>query len=133
MSAIKIGEKLNALLHGSTAVRLVVHHGYTVLQGPYTAGLVAEIEEAFRRALPQGNHLEVMAAARERRPAVVYTERRLFADGADRRGGAKYAEELADAEIEAIIARHNTMTSARYEAYRIACEQGLAVVPSDAL
>lgn len=39
--------------------------------------------------------------------------------------------EIAEAEVRAAVAAHNTRTAREYEAYRLACEQGVAVEPSE--
>lgn len=39
--------------------------------------------------------------------------------------------ELARAELDAVIAADNAQRLAAYEAYRVACEQGVAVPPQD--
>ena len=135
----KVAEKLNQLLAASAPVIItptLEHEQYYagLVYGPAPASLLVEIGGAIESCRPQGIADEISAAATERRRANVQssfefdakTGRACFYEGAARRTLI-----LAKPLIEAILARHNADTLARYEAYRLACEQRVAVEPGE--
>ena len=111
--------------------------------------LLAYVETLHVMVAPQAIEQEIRRAASERRDADTYTGEVLSRDDdgepiggygllywgqvnghADHAGGIALA--LVMDQIVAEIARHNQMAHDRYEAYRLACEQGVAVPPAEA-
>ena len=88
-----------------------------------------EFFAAIAAAAPEAIAREISAAARERRTAdvnfPVYPG--YFELG---KGAHRIAYELAMPEMQAIADRYNAATEAEYEAYRLACEQRVAVPPA---
>lgn len=77
---------------------------------------------------------EIRDAARERRIADVgFSVDPYQAAGyiQTRDGAQRLAYQMAYPEMCAIAGRFNAATMARYEAYRLACEQGVAVPPEE--
>jgi hypothetical protein len=116
---------LNALLKKRDFKATVPTEAYQLFH-PATA---AKFRDAINSALPEALAREIQAAARERREAHLANPL-----GED----AKYyasspilhiAAEIARPQMQAIAGAYNATTEAEYEAYRIACEQRIAVPP----
>lgn len=91
------------------------------------------IDPVLRRHTAAAQAEEIRAAARERREAYAYASTVTHASTTQcrvyRHGYAAILWEIALPEIEAVIEADNARRLAEYEAYRAACEQGVAIPP----
>lgn len=97
--------------------------------------VVSLMEPIFARhdAAAQAAHIRAAAAANDSASSWRHTNHHIDPDtaGLDVSSGfGKELWELARGEVEAAIAADNAVRAATYEAYRLACEQGVAVPPA---
>jgi hypothetical protein len=127
---------LNALRAAAAEVTFEVEEVRLELNGPHTPALCRQIEAAVNAMGPEAQRQEIVEAASERTEAGVAYDTMIgsnwVGDYACLRGRVGYrAALLAREQIVAIISAHNAATASAYEAYRLACEQGVAVPPQD--
>ena len=99
--------------------------------------ILTYVEAARIRVAPEAIETEIRRAATERRQADTYTgdDSHSLVYWGQLNGHARHAGGIALAlvieDIRHEIDRLNTAATARYEAYRLACEQGVAVPPAE--
>jgi len=106
-------------------------------QGQKSHPLVEVANAILDRHAPAAQAAEIRAAAQERRNASTMRYRLNFVDDYPTafvtcyEGGlGPILASMAKPELEAAVAAENARTCAEYEAYRMACAQGVAVPPA---
>jgi len=131
----QVGKKLNELwaytdkpLHLSITSYAVNLCGRR--NGPENAEIVRIVDGIYAGVEAIAVEREIVAAATERREAhLVVLD--FWHSGAHRDGATKIALDLARPRIEEYLQSLNAEHAARYERYRLACEQGIAVAPEE--
>lgn len=130
----KVAKKLNELLNRiNYPISIKVHATTSEVIGGSDDERKAvrdEINAAFAAIYPFAVEAEIRAAAAERRECSFAEARKFFMDGNDRKGAAAIAASMIAQILVDVLKLHNDAAEARYEAYRLACEQGVAVAPT---
>lgn len=130
----KVAKKLNELLiRMKDPLIIKVHLTTSEVIGGSTDERLAirdEINAAFAAIYPLALEAEIRAAAAERRECSFVEVRKFFMDGNDRKGAAAIAASMIAQVVIDAPKRYNDAAETRYEAYRLACEQGVAVAPT---
>jgi hypothetical protein len=124
----KTANRLNALLYEAKPIPRPLPDDYEIPLKDLTRPLVLA-------AMQQAQREEIIAAAKQKRqawadelcdPNCGYQNISRFSDSVARR-----AYLIALPAIQAVIEADNARRVAKYEAYRVACEQGVAVPPAE--
>lgn len=141
MMNAKVGKKLNALRNLATPMVVYADAGPGVVAavawpaGHTTQTIIDIIQPILDRYEAEAISVAVMRAATAGAEAETQVTRLSW-------GGQQAARlwdhcanpilwEIAEAEVRAAVAAHNTRTAREYDAYRLACEQGVAVEPCE--
>lgn len=130
----KVAKKLNELLIRMKDPLIIKVHPTTseVIGGSTDERLAIrdEINAAYAAVYPFAVEAEIRAAAAQKRECLFVDARTFFQDGHDRKGAATMAASMIAKVLVDAPKLYNDAAEARYEAYRLACEQGVAVAPT---
>jgi len=131
----KTARHLNALLSATMQPLRIQSHDW-VLAGDGVHKLRPWLDAEIARLTPAAIEMEIRRAAEERRAHVaapviddVNTTNIMYVLSSSQ-GVGKILRDLILPGLQVEIARRNTSAIAQYEAYRLACAQGVAVPPA---